>query len=365
MRKKSICLIIILLLLSGCGKRKAEPQPGSSKWKDFFCFTEEGLLYKKSEVHGKLTYLDYQNMDYGALCAKPNCLHDSMECEAFSLYQKADFIGRLGEQWYYGMTDETSGGTIRTCMLNGEQDREVGSFSHGNSYAIGTVTLFYDKYCILATADDHFDGITGAWTGTTSAIYRYDLEHGEAEVLCPEKEHEHPSYAVYGMYKDQLIYGEWIEDGMKCRQMDLKTGEIQELLENRTVINACVNENYLVGSVKGSGCSQVIEWDFSRGVQTEIMDSEIAGNYFWTPELKVFAAYEEAGEGSYQFRMYRYTEEKGCEQIRAGKSENYFMPLVKQAENLVGMGNVEGKEQLSIISYQDFLDGKNNWRMLE
>lgn len=75
----------ISLLLVSCGKEEPkETQICESQWYGNVCLMEDGVLYKNPDTD-RMEYFDYHTKDYGPLCAKPNCSHNSKECESVFL----------------------------------------------------------------------------------------------------------------------------------------------------------------------------------------------------------------------------------------------------------------------------------------
>lgn len=76
MIKKPCILLLLLVLLTGCGKTTA----GSSEEGELFtvrsiifdCYSESGILYEKD---GILCFVDYATGKDVVLCTKPNCVH--------------------------------------------------------------------------------------------------------------------------------------------------------------------------------------------------------------------------------------------------------------------------------------------------
>ncbi|MCD2493725.1 hypothetical protein LQE92_14035 [Lacrimispora sp. NSJ-141] len=361
---------ISAFILAGCGKKERTDNAGESVWRMNSCFTETGILYKKSETNGKLKYYDYESKEYLTLCAKANCRHDSSECMSVYLYQNIDFIGKLGDKWYYRVmkTDESEG-AFYSCDLDGGNEKEVGPFSHGNGKAIGTVNLFYDNVCVLETEDDYFDETTGEWTGTGSGIYRFHFDTGEAEVLCEEKEYMRPAYSVYGKYDNKLLYTEW--DGKKnlLKQMDLGTKKSAVILDNINIITGAVQGNILLCSASEGERFKLIIVNLETGKQEHIWTKGVASDYFWDEELKVFIIYGEEsavtkdGYARQFFELYQYMEDGVCRLLRTGDTAKCFIPYVRMEDQLIGRDSEKG--ELARMNMQDFISGSADWEILE
>ncbi|QNM06630.1 TolB-like translocation protein [Qiania dongpingensis] len=358
-----------VLILAGCGKKKKTDNAEESVWRMNSCFTKTGILYKKSDINGKIKYYDYETKEYLTLCAKANCRHDSSECMAVYLYQNIDFMGKLGDKWYYHVmkTDEDEG-AFYSCDLDGGNEKKIGSFSHGNGYAIGTVNLFYGDVCVLETEDDHFDDATGEWTGTASGIYRYHFDTGEAEVLCEEKEYMRPAYSVFGKYKNKLIYTEWDGEKNLLRQMDLDTREITSPLGNVNIVTGSVQGDTLLCSAMEDEKYELVIADLETGDQENIWTKGIASDFFWDEELKLFMIYGEESvvtEDGYTrqiFELYQYMEDGTCRLMRTGDTAKCFIPYVRVEDQLIGRDSKKG--ELARIKAEDFIQGSGNWEIL-
>lgn len=346
-------IIGLCFIVTGCGKEKEEEvSAAGSRWSVNMCYAEEGLLYANSDPNGKLEYYDYGTGEFLPLCGKANCLHDTEECTAIYLRQKAAFIGQMGEKWYFWSPGENGpqGGSFYSCNLDGSGVREVGKFPYEFS-SIGNQALFYDQACILAAGNVLYDAETGMGVKVSSSIYRYHLETGEVEVLCQEKEALRPSYVVYGIYENKLIYSEL--DGEKCilKKLDLDTGETDSLLDDMNLYYAYLSGEKIACSGNMETKDQIIELDLETGERKEVFDSSAASTLFWSPKLKGFSV--DTGQ------MYQYTEDGEATEIRKGWD---FEPRAAVGETVLGTGSKSSS--LLYMDKKDFLAGKDNWKEL-
>ncbi len=372
--------LLFCLGLFGCGRQGAEIKQESSVCREYdhAGYTSEGMIYQDYNA-GLVKYLDYATGGFYPLCVRPNCLHDSDECAAKALCGEVMFMGRLGDKWYYFRQDETEE-TFHSCDLDGGNDRVVGTYPYeekeedglwndGRGNVWGNV-VFRDGSCFLAMNTDNSKedpNISGVFksAGVTSNLYRYDLETGEREALCPEKTMEIPCYMLWGIYENQLIYSELLEDEPGKRvsglhRLDLETGEDLEpgLTVWETLSPGCLSGSLLLYNEPGRG---LMEFDLETGEKTAVFEG-YGSNIIWEPELKTFTVSDFAGE-DLKYRVYQYTEEGEC---RALYEDEAFIPSALAGDWVVGNG-AEPPQFLfkkSVIKKEDFLAGKTNWTVI-
>lgn len=365
MRRRYLSLLMcsISLLLVSCGKEEPkETQICESQWYGNVCLMEDGVLYKNPDTD-RMEYFDYHTKDYGPLCAKPNCSHNSKECESVFLGQKAYFIGRLEDRWYYHTADEELGGSFRFCDLDGGNDKKIGEFPYIHDGSFGSRVLFYGNSCIFAAGKDYFEEETGEWTGTSSAIYWYRLDTGEADILCPEKTYMRPAYAVYGEYGSCLIYTEYNGETYALKQKNLETGEEKLLFEDKSIGLVWLDGNLLACVSFKDTNSKIHEINLDTGEQSEFPVKENIGDLFWTDEIKVYIAYENRADGKTGCQTFQY-KDGDFRLLREGEIDDCFVPYILKDNILIGRlgGNNYG---LAYIDKADFLAGKENWTLLK
>lgn len=376
-----ILLSAVCINVSGCGK---ETEKGSdfTVYHDSAGYMEDGMVYQDYDA-GLTKYLDYATGEYYPLCARPNCFHDSGECAAHVLCEEAKFMGRLGDKWYYYREWDTEA-EFHSCDLDGGNDRvikvypleeteEDGYKNWGWQTAWGNV-LFQDGNCFAAMSTDNMEedpNNPGAASGVSanSVLYRYDLETGEREALCPMKTMRIPCYTLWGIYKNQLIYSELLNDGegekwvSGLRTLDLETKEITDLgIFAREVLNpGYVSGNLLLYNEPEGDESRLMEYNLETGEKRMIYEG--GGFYIiWEPELKTF--HVQSPEDEETEWIYQYTEEGECKLLY---KDVVFEPLGLGGDLLVGW--VEGGEQQpyrrAVLKKEDFLAGKTNWTVIE
>lgn len=364
-KKRCAFFLILCFLISGCGNGKSEVDNiKESSWFINMCFMESSLLYKNpTSSTNRIEFFDYKTKEYFPLCAKVNCLHETIDCTAVSLGRKADYIGRFGEKWYYHTTDDVEGGCFRVCDLNGDNEKKVGDFHHMVSSSWGSKALFVDGKCILATCDDKFDMETYESLGVDSGIYQFDLSSGTYEELCPEVNAKQPTYAVYGIYKNQLLYSEWDGEKRTFYVMDMDTEETNVPLGKESIILGQLSGSWFVCSAYGENGAKVIEFNMDTGEKNEIEAAGYPGDFYWSEDLKTYTVYDDT-TGDLYFQMYQYNADGTSSVLRSGTAENYFLPYTLYGDVLIGKHEMD-KGGLAYMQREDFLKGKNNWMILE
>ncbi len=328
----------------------------SSEWRVNMCFTQDGILFK-NPITGLMEYYDYNTDYYQLLCAKPNCTHNTEDCEAVYLAQKAYLIGRAGDRWAYYSEDDDLNGSFYSCKLDGTDEKKLGEFHHQGGSTTSSRVIFYDSACIMATGEDKFEEETGEWIGTFSGIYQYDLETGEERILCEEKEYMRPAYCIYGVYGHQLIYTEWDGEKNVLKVLDLENGKQEILVEEEHVITAAVSEPYVVCSTQNGQDYKLHKISLNTDERTEIDIQGTAGGIFWTNELKIYTVYDNMTTYVYSYREEDHT----TELIRKTVSTSDFTPY-KMVNGML-IGQIENK--MAAMSLEDYLNGDRNWSVLE
>ena len=353
----SLMLCIALICFGGCGKGKSEDWTGSSVWNSgsSFCMMDEGVLYNSHGEDGKLFFYDYETGTSMPLCARANCEHTSNDCMAVSLFGRVDFIGRLGDRWYYHTTgDSQYEGTFYQCDLNGENEKPIGDFPYTSGTTGDTVSVFYEHYCVTVGEDLFFDEKTGKWEGTVSGIYRFDLKNGKTEALTEEKEYAIPAYAVYGLWENSLIYSEWNGEKRMIKRMDLDTKKQEVLLEDNDVLTGKLQGQTLLCSVEDG----LIILDLETGKKEEIETNGVAVDCFWDDQLKTFIIYgeepetDENGYTIYPAQIYQYLD-GGDVHLLKSSYEDFVFPFARVEDTLIGRTVRSGKPEP--ITQEDFL----------
>ncbi len=358
---------VIILGLSSCGEKETTGDAAGSYWDVNVCYTEDGLLYFDPHSEDRVVcFFDYETKEYFPLCAKSNCLHDSEECTAYRLWGEAVTMGRLGDKWYRVGCDGDFNGTFYSMDLDGENERQIGPFSQFPFGVFGK-SLFYEDKCILATNEADFDPETGEILGVTSGIYRYHLDSGEAENLCPDitSEKGGQAYSIWGMYDNTLVYLQWDsrpgQENQVLKLMNLETKEISEPLGDVYVYNVDMNGSVMACNVQDGDGVRILEYDMVTGEAAEVAGFPQGASLFWSPELKLCDVTEGRGD-EFRFQMYRYKDGESV-LVREGGEEDHFLPTAVHEDIVIGQA---GKDwEMAYMETEDFLQGRNNWTILE
>ena len=368
---------------SGCGKKEGKLKNDLTVYYNSAGYLEEGMVYQDYDA-GVIRYLDYATGECYPLCARPNCFHDSDECTAHALCGEIQFIGRLGDKWYYYQEDETQA-EFHSCDLDGGNDRVIGAYpfeaveeggyeNWGRGTAWGNV-VFRDGSCFAAMSTDNLEedpndpDVFGS-VSVNSILYRYDLETGEREALCEEKTMRIPCYTLWGIYEDQLIYSELLKDGdgerwvSGLRKLDLASKEITDLgiLAGETLYPGCLSGNLLLYNEADGEETRLMEYDLETGEKRMIYEG-YGSNVVWEPEFKTFMGSDSPGE-DFKCWIYQYMGEGECKVLYEDEA---FIPSVSAGDLVVGysMEPPDLRWRRSVMKKEDFLAGKTNWTVIE
>lgn len=127
--KKKICFgVAIALMLSGCGKvdngkgittdiNNSQSAPG------FFTETESGYYFSSGDY---FYYSDKDNVKFVKLCNKPDCMHNSSDCNAYNQGSKCDahfYEGRLVFP-YYDIGENGNNVVIASKGIDGTEEKK-------------------------------------------------------------------------------------------------------------------------------------------------------------------------------------------------------------------------------------------------
>ena len=92
-------------------------------------------------------------------------------------------------------------------------------------------------------------------------------------------------------------------------------------------------------------------------------------NVYWGTELKQLQTIEIRGFRDWHMETYQYQEDKGCALFREGDVYHEMEVLMVKNGQVIGRIGDPGDEDvmfdLVVISLEDYLAGKTNWKLLE
>ena len=357
-----IVWIGIVLNSSGCEKNKTQ-SPSGSVQKYNYTFMEDGILYCNPQTR-RAEFYDYAAQSYIPICGKANCRHQYGDetCTAVWL-ERGGCVGRIGDKWYYHCD------SFFSCDLDGSNEKELGEFHHTLS-PLG-VRIFRDNSIICATFDIDFDEETEEPLDS-SAIYRFHFDTGEIEIICPEIQSDLPAYEVVGLYENQLIYREWTREyGKRTKMIDLDSGTITEPIGTvESARDMVIEGDSLITTVADGGDCSAAEFNLKTGEQRTLLEKVKSGvNVYWGTELKQLQTIEIRGFRDWHMETYQYQEDKGCALFREGDVYHEMEVLMVKNGQVIGRIGDPGDEDvmfdLVVISLEDYLAGKTNWKLLE
>ena len=360
--------IILMIVLNGCGQKRMTGQFGSIQ-KYNYTYTADGLLYCNPRT-GKAEFYDYESKKYFPLCGKANCRHQDkdLNCTAVKLARNG-WIGRGEDKWYYQLDGDNGERAFYSCDLDGTNERKIGEFP----YRIDSdgITICQSDSIIFTSWDLVYEEKTDE-TYFASGIYRFRLDSGKAEEICPQIQEGLPVYEIIGNYENKLIYREWTgKIGKKTKMIDLDSKEITEPIgEKETFGDMVIDGNYLIGTVvEEQGCT-VTAFDLQNGSSREILGG-LTNNpkIYWGETLKQIQTAETSEFRDWHKETYQYQENKGCTLFREGDVYHEMEVLMVKDGIVIGyvgdIGDEEEQFHLAIINLEDYLAGKTNWKLLE
>ncbi|MBR3383547.1 MAG: hypothetical protein IKG85_11015 [Clostridia bacterium] len=196
--------------------------------------TEDSVYYLASDgpSGGRILFSDKQNKGWLPLCSKPNCTHDSPDCDS---YIEGDAFGRIwlyGRHIYYIVTDDDGSGSLslwRMKLDGGAHERLRGISAPEDHVYNGWrwTWSFHNKYAILSFSGDALDD-----EGKENIFYGwFVIDLGDRELkLRPleliDDEGRPGSLGVPVAGKDRYLYSFSTENENEVLyRTDLETGE--------------------------------------------------------------------------------------------------------------------------------------------
>lgn len=236
--------------------------------------TEQGIFFFDWDA-GLLMFNDWQTNATYPLCAKANCTHSDAGCNAWfdTAAGTPSGLHSDGDRLYYFTTSYPAACYVQD--FDGENRREVFSFE-GDIYP----QFVYEGDSVYFVANGYQMNAEPDETGSTVAvggdqIMRADLQTGKLETIpltLPDDAGKITNLAITGKYGDALcLYYEEIDSGLiasflQNRErtrflLDLKTGQIQGMMEDRKRANQMGSSD---GTAYGLYAYLDIDWDTEK-----------------------------------------------------------------------------------------------------
>ena len=236
--------------------------------------TEQGIFFFDWDA-GLLMFNDWQTNATYPLCAKANCTHSDAGCNAWfdNAAGTPSGLHSDGDRLYYFTTSYPAACYVQD--FDGENRREVFSFE-GDIYP----QFVYEGDSVYFVANGYRMNAEPDETGSTVAvggdqIMRADLQTGRLETIpltLPDDAGKITNLAITGKYGDALcLYYEEIDSGLiasflQNRErtrflLDLKTGQIQGMMEDRKRANQMGSSD---GTAYGLHAYLDIDWDTEK-----------------------------------------------------------------------------------------------------
>ena len=267
-----LCMLIILLLIlltavTGCSS-SADPEKSSSVPPDTEAATEaaietgmivptdsslyyyDGLLYYLKPRNGaaptRIYYIDPETGESGILCGKPDCTHDSYDCNAcINSYGRGITIYQDKIYWYTG----SLGGRKLMCEdIDGTNRREVMALDKEHEWFVNDKSFIGIYNDVLYRCGDG-NTVTDGEPSYNMLLYCQPLQKGS------EPKDLYSAQNVYSvaarMYGNQLYFAVvGIDYDLNICVCDLDSGEVKELFykekADNTPFDIAISDNKLI-----------------------------------------------------------------------------------------------------------------------
>ena len=328
------CIMILCLLLSSCGGTSS-PVPISSLPPDdttsgldmpLAYAPSKGNLCKYQSVYYYNTmrwimYYDEQSQTSGKLCAKPDCTHDEITCNAyipgFGRLQIYDemlyFLGSMGDLYQMDLSGNQREFVMSIRMLNGANGTWV--IHRGYVY-----TSLFETNVKDGEPFEHF------------SLCRYQLGTSEPKEMIFEKDFEQLIADDWAIHGDSLFLSlnKSIWNYRELYHFDLKTLESSQLISGSysgTVSNFQLTEEGITFAEKDKERVRITQYDFATGEFKKQQEWDDATGYFpgLSADQSLILFYNQFtpkdGDHRIEYRI-RETQGKGQE-VSSGSIEEY------------------------------------------
>lgn len=250
-RKISLWILIVALLLAGCGNETGREEAGVNY--NQYLTSHFSMGYSQDAYYfddnGRVYFLEpSMTAPLSILCTKADCSHSDETCSA---YIGSNNLFVAHNKLYYRKENEDGSECIYEANGKGENRRLVYEIPFRLENGMGIITRGYGDYLIM-------DISRMSTEGQTNQIYlaNYLDSNSEAKLVFGEAEDINLSYVVIGITDEWLLVSE-IDYEKNTRTLlgyEIGTGKIHRLVEGWKSDNyVSVRENQLYWFVIGEG----------------------------------------------------------------------------------------------------------------
>lgn len=275
MMKKLIPFIFVFLLFTSCGKSiervvTYDCDNNFQQYSDpYICGNDDALFFGFGDS-SLLWYYDKASGLSGPLCGRPECMHDSKDCNAYFNGRELSLYG--GRLYILGRTvggleiiSLNTDGTNRKTVLKLDDDLFGGMMSGGASDIRG----MFHRGCFYACGTAHkvIDGIPI----DHAQVFAYSLDSGDGKMIYDNTELTAVKIQPYG---DFLYFMAYSDDTIEVCRYTHESGEIETLYSGEVLFSPSrfwvTNDGILFGDNGES--ATVYKLDFKSNTITKLLD---------------------------------------------------------------------------------------------
>ncbi|NJP40688.1 hypothetical protein HCH52_06440 [Oscillospiraceae bacterium HV4-5-C5C] len=260
-------------LVDPADMRQSDSEPGS------FVETNFGCYYLRDHF---IYYADRGSTDYVKLCGRPDCTHDSEDCNAY--IGSETFTYYKDEIYYcqYETSEDKPRYELWKMQADGSQHEKVKTIYTASNSTLSMQGYFHQGYFYFTDAPL---GLSQQGTG----LYRVDLDsRSEAELLLPASELSH--FYTMQACQDQLYFtGINDQEQIYLSSFDLQSHKLQQRSDNWSLYGQYFSGSQAFCYIPDDGFYQL---DLTEdGQQRKMSDSPAAGElgaYYDTDFIYLF-----------------------------------------------------------------------------